>query len=166
MKWPTGRTLGGISALGQRPGTRLGQFQDGQFTSAGLHDFTASLWAAGYRMLHSWLYLVRCAPGDGCSACSAPQPADSWLPLFAPGSAPRRLPRPAQPRTPLPQMPPDSLQGRAGELRSWKTHARVRKGGSAAEEQGVGDKGWRGLGKEGTGARWRGGESELSPLGK
>lgn len=58
MKWPTGRTLGGISALGQRPGTRLGQFQDGQFTSAGLHDFTASLWAAGYRTLHSWLYLV------------------------------------------------------------------------------------------------------------
>lgn len=110
--------------------------------------------------------LTRCAPGDGCSACSAPQPADSWLPLFAPGSAPRRLPRPAQPRTPLPQMPPYSLQGRAGELRSWKTHARVQKGESAGEEQRVGHKGWRGLGKEGRGARWRGGESKLSPLGK
>lgn len=58
MKWPTGRTLGGISTLGQRPGTRLGQFQDGQFTSAGLHDFTASLRAAGYRTPYSWLYLV------------------------------------------------------------------------------------------------------------
>lgn len=70
------------------------------------------------------------------------------------------------PGHPSPRCLPTPCRVGAGELRSWKTHARVQKGESAGEEQGVGDKGWRGLGKEGRGVRWRGGESKLSPLGK
>lgn len=75
-------------------------------------------------------------------------------PFVSAGQCPRRLPQLAQPRTPLPQVPQNSVQG--GRQESPKagspTLESPKGGGSAGEERETRDEGWKGLGKKGRGA--------------
>lgn len=82
-------------------------------------------------------------------------------PFVSAGQSPRCLPRPAQLRAPLPQVPQDLVQGGGQENpRADSPTLESPKGvGSAGEGRETGDEGWRGLGKKGRGTWWRGGEA-------
>lgn len=75
----------------------LGTLKETSSFSAGLHDFTVSLWAAHCRALHNWLHPAFCTLdhlGCSCSACSLPlQAAAPFVPAWC-------SPRPG-PVTPL-----------------------------------------------------------------
>lgn len=87
------------------------------------------------------------------------------LPLLAPGSAPGVFPSPALPRTPLPQVPPDSAPCRRRGARPLGARRQIPAGGSARDSGGPGLKGGGdGEGGEKSSAEGRG--KRRSPLCK
>lgn len=120
-------------------------------------------WPPGCAVARGCLLTLRAGGVEAAAAPPAHTPAGRRLaPFVSAGQCPRRLPRPAQPRTPLPQVLKTLSRAGAGEprlgapRRSPQREQGLQGGGG---EQEAGDEGWRGLERKGRGAWWRGGEA-------